>query len=100
MNTDSSDPAFRGFLAGQGFGSMHCHLEPHPTNTVSAVYYHCMCIRSPSPLIYINTISAILWEDIDRHSRHLETSIERDELLCFLHQKNIVLFLSFVHNVI
>ena len=35
MNTDSCDPSARGFLAGEGFGCTHCHLEPHPTDTVS-----------------------------------------------------------------
>lgn len=62
MNTDSSDPISRGFLAGQGFGSMHCHLEPHPTNTVSAVCYHClMCALGAPPHFDVNTISAMLW---------------------------------------
>ena len=37
MNTDSSDPAARGFLAGEGFGSSHSRLEPHPTDTVSVL---------------------------------------------------------------
>ena len=35
MNTDHSDPQYRGFLAGEGFGSSSCHLEPHPTDNVS-----------------------------------------------------------------
>jgi len=37
MNTDHSDPQYRGFLAGEGFGSSSCHLEPHPTDNVSLV---------------------------------------------------------------
>ncbi|XP_065916546.1 ryanodine receptor 2-like isoform X2 [Dysidea avara] len=42
MNTDHSDPQYRGFLAGEGFGSSSCHLEPHPTdNNVANDLWKC-----------------------------------------------------------
>ena len=47
--SDSSDTDSRYFLAGQGFGSSHCHLEPHPVNTVSIYNMYCMHNRSPTP---------------------------------------------------